>query len=255
MVIDLDAHRPASRTPARRRRLPVRPAAIVAVLLVALTLGGSAAPLPGLRRVLAVGNTSGVFALARAALFTADFGPAPGRQATVRRHPLDGSSPRWSAALPQTVGSLDVVEPARVLAVGPAQVLMTTSVDSPQTTFLDSGTGEILWSTRTESVLRLAETSVLMTGSAGLRHADLRTGAPLRSPVHLDPGDPAAGPARLRPDRTAPGRTWVQVTGRHHGVRTVGALATVAPGRCAASADHVACPTSSGRLAVWRIPN
>jgi PQQ-like domain len=439
MVIDLDAQIAASVAPGRRRGaadvLGARPAAIVAVLLlVILTVGGSAAPLPGLRRVLAVENTSGAFALAPAALFTANFGPAPGRQAIVRRHSLDGRSSRWSTELAQTVGSLHVVGPAQVLAVGPAQVLMTTSVDSLRTTFLDSGTGRILWTTTTDGVLRLADTSALMIGGTGgsgvLRRADLRTGRTLwsrelGSSGYLDAGDSALGPSShivmvdqrghatvvsfadgavaasaelgvapsrteddglgdtamyaatgahlylarrdngqasltayrlpdlqplwrnttapparptscgphhlcvgtaagltvldsdtgtmrwsdkrwrsgfdtraigipgpariavvdsrpdtgralldpatgttlstlgpgtlvganlLRPDLNEIGRTWVRVTGPRSTIRTVGAVDTVAPGRCAATADHLACPTSSGRLTVWRIP-
>jgi hypothetical protein len=438
MVIDLDAHLPASGTSSRRPRrvdrVAVRPVAIGAVVLLVLALGGSAARLPGLRSILAVENTSGVFALAPTALFTADFGRAPGSQATVRRHSLDGPSARWSTELPQTVGSLDSIGTAQVLAVGPAEVLMATSVDFLQTTFLDTGTGEILWSTTTDGVLRLADTSALMTGggtgSVVVRRADLRTGRTLwshevTSPAYLDAGDPADGtlshiatvdrrgraavlgfadgavvataelgvpPSRpdedglsdtasyaavgahlylarredgkasltayrlsdlhqlwrtdtaslgrptrcgpdhlcvttptgltvldtgtgdirwsdnrwrsgfdtraigipgppriavvdgrpepgralldpatgkalswlgtstfvgtnlLRADRTKLGRTWVQVTGAHNDIRTVGALDTVAPNRCAASAGHLACPTSSGRLNVWRMP-
>lgn len=432
MAIDLDAHPSASEPSSRRPGLAdltvVRPMAIVAILAV-LAAGGSAAPLPGLRHVLAAESTSGEFALAPDALFTADFGAAPGRQATVRRHSLGDASPPWSAELPQTVGSLEIVRAARVLAVWPAQVLMTTSVDQVRTTFLDSGTGEILWSTTSDGVLCLAETSALMTGGGGdsavLRRADLRTGETLwsrelRSASYLDVGDPSAGPCHsivtvdqrgratvvdfadgdvlatadlgvaparddtatyaavgghlylsrrdngrasltayrqsdlrplwrtsvatrdrpiwcgpghlcvstaagltvldsdtgavrwsdsrwrtgtgtvamgipgpariavtddrpeagsalldpatgatlsvlgtstfvgaklLRADRDQPGRTWVQVTGTHHEVRTLGAVDSIASDRCAATADHLACPTSSGRINVWRLPD
>lgn len=205
MVIDLDTRPSASETSRRGPHVTcsgtARPAAVVAVVLLVLALGGSAPPLPGLRHVLTVENTSGAFALTPTGVFTAHFGRSPGRQAIVRRHPL-GPSPRWSTELPQTVGSLDVVEPARVLVVGPAQVLMTTSVDAVQTTFLDSGTGEILWSTRTDRVLRLADTGALMTrgttGSATLRRADLRTGRTwwsreLGPGSYADAGEPSAG--------------------------------------------------------------
>jgi hypothetical protein len=438
MVIDLDAHSPASAGSRRglrpADRTAARPVAIAAMVLAVLALGGSVAPAPGLRRVLAVENTSGAFALTPAALYTANFGPAPGSQAMVRQHPLDDAAARWSTELPQTVGSLAVAGPAQVLAVGPAQVLMATSVDFLRTTFLDSGTGEILWSTTTESVLRLAGTSALMSGGAGdgatLRRVDLRTGGtlwsrPLGSALYLDAGgssadssehivtvdqrgraevldftggtvlataefgvppsrteddglgdlavytavggnlyfarradgrasltayrlpdlrqlwrstttplgrytwcgpaylcvgtaagltvldngtgdirwfdhrwstgfDPRAigvpGPPRivvadgrpdpglalvdpatgrtlsvlgtslfvgtslLRADLEQLGRTWVQVPGQHNDVRTVGALDTVAPNRCAGVAGYLACPTSSGRLDVWRLP-
>jgi hypothetical protein len=275
MVIDLgavpaaSAERPGG-APRRADRGAVRPGVTVAVVLAVLVLGGSAAPLPGLHRVLAVENTSGAFALTPAALFTADLGRAPGREATVRRHPLDGRSAPWSTAVPQTVGSIDVVAPARVLAVGPARVLMATSVDSPRTTFLDSDTGRILWSTTTHRVLRLADAGALLAGGAGdaaeLRRVDLRTGRTLwsrelgssRHPGAGGPADPSHAPATgttlVRPDRTDPGRTWVQITGRHHGIRTVGTVDTTAPSRCAAVADHLACPATSGRLTVWRLP-
>jgi hypothetical protein len=63
------------------------------------------------------------------------------------------------------------------------------------------------------------------------------------------------GATLLRADRDVPGRTWVQVTGEHRAIRTVGAVDSVAPGRCAATADHLACPTSSGRIHVWRLPD
>ncbi len=208
MVIDLDARSSASeassRGPGPTWLVTARPAAFVAVVLLVLALGGSAAPPAGLRHVLTVENTSGAFALSPAGLFTAHFGRAPGRQAIVRRHSLDGPSPRWSTELPQTVGSLDVVEPAGVLVVGPARVLMTTSVDAVQTTVLDSGTGGILWSTRADRVLRLADTGALMTretsGSVMLRRVGLRTGRTLWSrelgpDSYVDAGDPAAGPS------------------------------------------------------------
>jgi outer membrane protein assembly factor BamB len=63
------------------------------------------------------------------------------------------------------------------------------------------------------------------------------------------------GTVLLRSDITRIGRTWVQIPGPSGEVRTVGHLDTVAPARCDAAANHLACPAPTGRTTVWRVPS
>ena len=175
MVIDLDAHRPATAvsTPGRPN---LRSVAWAAVLLAVLVLGGSAGPPPALRWILTVDHAAGTFTLAPDAVFTAGFGRAPGRQTIVRRVALDGSGTRWRTELPQTVGRLTFSGATGVLVAEPARVLMTTAADAVEATFLDADSGEVLWRTRSSGLLRVADDGALIVAGTQVRRADLRTG-------------------------------------------------------------------------------
>ncbi len=232
MVIDLDVPR-VTGTPRGRRwpaRRAARPVAVAAVLLTVLSLGGSATPAAGLRRVLVTEGTTGVFALAPSAVFAAEAGPTAAAS-SVRRYPLPGGSAPWVARLPHRVDDLDLAAPAKVL--------VATSANNTQTTFLDSDTGRVLWRAITTEIalVRLAATSALVFSSAAgapvLRRVDLRTGAvlwsrPFDPTGYVDAGDPTLGDlSRI-------------VTVDQRGVATTRAFAD---GRVLATADLGAAPT------------
>lgn len=253
MVIDLDAPVPVRPETARRG---ARPVALVVVVLIVLTLAGSAGPPAVLRMVLGV-DTSGAFALTSSALFTAGFGRAPGRQAIIRRFPLAAGLAPWAVEVPQTVGNLHVV--GGVLVAEPAQVLIATAADQQQTTFLDSDTGAVLWRTRTTGVLRLAGSGALITEAGRLRHVDLRTGRTRWSR--------ALGPS-ARPDAGSPGRVIsvdrrgrATVLGDADGTLLAEAELAAAPGdtaRYAAAGDHLYLARQddgAASLTAYRLPD
>jgi outer membrane protein assembly factor BamB len=175
-MIDLD--RVAERTePVAPRRPTAGGLRIAAVLLLVLALLGPAEPPPaGLRLVLAAnGTAAAAFTLGSGALYTASYGVGnPNNESGVRRFDLAGGSLRWATALPQGVQNL-------VVADG-AGVLLARSGTAPEATFLDSGTGAVLWETdaANTSVLRLAHNGVLLLtdrpDDAHLRLAEPRTG-------------------------------------------------------------------------------
>ena len=91
-----------------------------------------------------------------------------------------------------------------------------------------------------------------LNGAAVLTAYQLPELQPVRT-TGDDPPDPL-GTMVLRADTQDPERIWVQITGLRNDPRTVGALTGVAPDRCAAVTDYLACPASTARLHVWRVP-
>jgi outer membrane protein assembly factor BamB len=172
-----------------------RPLALVAVVLVALALGGSAAPAPQVRAVLVTDELPGAFELSRSALFTTGY---VGARAQVRRYALTGTSTGWTTELSQPVGNVDLAEAAGVLVV--------SSPENLQASFLDSETGDVLWrrTSGATTVLRTTADSALMTSPVGaggdvvLERVGLRTGLTqwtrrLEAGGYLGTGDPAGG--------------------------------------------------------------
>jgi outer membrane protein assembly factor BamB len=176
------------------RLVGARPLVLFAVLLVALGLGGSAAPRPQVRVVLISDELPGDFELSRSALFTTGY---VGAHAQVRRYALTGPPITWMTELPQPVGYVNLVEAAGVLVV--------SSPERLQTSFLDSETGDVLWrrTSGASTVLRTTADSALMTSPAGtggavvLERVGLRTGATLwtrqlAAGGYVAPGDAAS---------------------------------------------------------------
>lgn len=181
MVIELGEASVLPETTSSPRTTGRRSAAFVAAALAVfavLTLGGSAAATPRVRAVLVTDEMPEAFALSSSALFTSGF--ASGRP-VARRYSLTDGSVQWSTDLSQPVDDVDLVEAARVLVV--------TSAQDAQISFLDADTGAMLWrrASGPTTMLRLSADSALMTsatpvgGTVLLQRVDLRTGVTLWS--------------------------------------------------------------------------
>jgi hypothetical protein len=146
----------------------------IAVALAVLALGGSVPAAPQVRGVLVTEELPGSFDLSGTALFTSGY---VGGRALVRQYSLTSSRARWTTELPQPVGSVALAEAARVLVV--------TSPESLQASFLDSETGAVLWrrTSGATTVLRTIGDSALVTTPTGIgaglviERVGLRTGA------------------------------------------------------------------------------
>jgi outer membrane protein assembly factor BamB len=175
--------------------------AFVVAVLAVLALGGSAATgPPHLQTVLVTDELTGAFAISPSALFASTY--IEGRT-WVRRHSLADKSVQWSTRLPQSVGTIELFEGARVLIV--------TSPESAQTSVLDSDTGAVLWrrTSGATAVFTVTDDSALVTSAVAgrdhvvLQRVGLRTGDPLWSrdvdaAGFLAAGDPAFGdPSRI----------------------------------------------------------
>ena len=165
---------------ARPRLRAPRPVLVLgALVIVLLALTAAAPPARSLRPVLAAGGTAAAaFTLGPDALYTATFGANPNSESGVRRYALPGGEQLWATSLPQNVQNL-------VLDGG---VLLARSGSAPRMSFLDAGSGKVLW--------RLTEpnaTVVTLTGGRALlrietedegtelRLVSSRTGAPVWS--------------------------------------------------------------------------
>ena len=139
-IIDLDRGIPETETGvAPRLRVP-RPVLVIAILLAALSVIGPAnPPAPPLRLVLAAnGTAAAAFELGADSLYTASYGVNnPNSESGVRRFDLSDGALLWATALPQGVQNL--------VAVEDAGVVMARSGTDPRVSFLDTGTGAVLW--------------------------------------------------------------------------------------------------------------
>ena len=189
MVIDLGDTSAVPETPWSPRTTGTRPVAVVAAVLAVLVLCGSATAAPlRIRSVLVSDELAAAFTLSPTGLFTSGF---VGRQALVRRYSLADRAVQWSTELSQSPGDVAVAAGGRVLVV--------TSPESAQVSFLDSDTGAVLWRrTGATSVLAVNADSALMTSVVAtgdqvvLQRVGLWTGEPLWS-RRLDDGFLDAG--------------------------------------------------------------
>ena len=185
MLIDLGDTSAVPETPWSPRTTGARPVAVVAAVLAVLVLCGSAtAAPPRVRSVLISDELAAAFTLSPTGLFTSGF---VGRRALVRRYSLADRAVQWSTELAQSPGDVAVAAGGRVLVV--------TSPESAQVSFLDSDTGAVLWrrTVGATSVLAVNADSVLMTSVVAtgdhvvLQRVGLWTGEPLWS-RRLDDG-------------------------------------------------------------------
>ena len=179
-IIDLDLTPPGQqREPRAAWRLFTVPRSVLVaavVLLLLLTLGAASPPRRGITHLLSAGGQpAAAFVLADDALFTASFGNNPNSESAVRRWSLPDGRLAWALSLPQNVQNLVYDESSGVL--------MGRSATEPRVSFLDGGTGAVLW--RDESpntvVMSIASGHVLMLTDleqqrATLRLLDARTG-------------------------------------------------------------------------------
>jgi outer membrane protein assembly factor BamB len=199
-IIDLDAAPP--RADAAPRPPHLRTALVLGVLALSLaTLASAVAPARRLTQVLAAGGQpAAAFVLGSDALYTAHYGNNPNSESALRRWNLGDGSLSWAAALAQNV--------ANVKIDADAHVLMASSGNEPNVTFLDTDSGHRLWHLESAgmTVPGLAAGRVLIRTdghtTSVLRLADARTGRTIWS---RDVGVIAAiAPAIIRD--TAPGR-------------------------------------------------
>ena len=178
-IIDLDLTPPEQQREARgawRFTLPRSVLAGVVVLVGLLTLGASLPPRRGIDHLLSAGGQpAAAFVLSDDALFTASFGNNPNSESAVRRWNLPTGELGWAVPLPQNVQNLVYDQTAGVL--------MGRSASEPKVTFLDGGTGQVLWHDESPNtvVMALASGRVLMLTDleqqrALLRLLDARTG-------------------------------------------------------------------------------
>jgi outer membrane protein assembly factor BamB len=173
-IIDLDAAPPGADAAPRPPRL--RSGLVLGVLALALaTLASAVAPARRLIQVLAAGGQpAAAFVLGSDALYTAHYGNNPNSESALRRWNLGDGSLSWATALPQNV--------ANVKIDAAAHVLMASSGNEPNVTFLDTDSGEQLWHLESVgmAVTGLAAGRVLVRTDVNrtsvLRLADARTG-------------------------------------------------------------------------------
>ena len=164
-LIDLDRLPSAPVEPPAGARL--RPAALVAAVILLLTLGGAAPGAPGLTPVLTLTAPVTAFRLAGAALFL-------GTTTEVRRYDLPAGTARWTRAFSSDVQDVRYDETTGV-------VIAVASRD-PRLTALEAGSGRVLWTAdgADSVVISTSRGGVLtetnFTGPAQLRLADARTG-------------------------------------------------------------------------------
>jgi len=179
-IIDLDLTPPGQqREPRAAWRLFTVPRSVLAaaaVLLVLLTLSSAAPPRAGIEHLLSAGGQpAAAFVLADDALFTASFGNNPNSESAVRRWGLPDGELGWAVPLPQNVQNLVYDESSGVL--------MGRSATEPKVSFLDGGTGAVLWHDESPNtvVMALAGGRVLLLTDLEqrrglLRLLDARTG-------------------------------------------------------------------------------
>jgi hypothetical protein len=172
---------------------------VALVLLVLAAVGPAEPPAPGLRMVLAAnGTAAAAFELGADALYTASYGVGnPNSESAVRRFELADGSLRWAVPLPQGVQNLQINDGAGVL--------MARSGTDPRISFLDAGTGRVLWrlAAANTSVVTLATTGALIAtdvpDATELRLAEPRTGRTIWSRT-------LGGPVSFGPDGLWTGR-------------------------------------------------
>lgn len=214
--LDLTPPRPAARRAVAAPLPTARPMAAAAVLLVLLvTLGGSASPRPNLTPVRALGDlAAGQVALTPQALFTATPGGEPDSASVIRRYALPDGSRQWATGARYSVRRLQLSSSG--------DILVATSGQGPELLFLDAGTGRALWRSNTPNTLMLSLTAtrvLLISNDAGgggalLRLADLRTGAVVwsrrvPSAARIETGGPSGGPVTRIVVVSADGRASV----------------------------------------------
>jgi hypothetical protein len=119
-------------------------------------------------------------------------------------------------------------------------------------TGIDPTDGSLRWTAPGwQAGARFDDRTVLAVNGRGepdLAFLDALTGRLVRRLGTVAP----VGDLMLDRDSAQPGRTWV-LAGRR--LRSLGAVGVAAPYSCIAAGRHLACPTSTGTVQVWRRPD